>query len=613
MPSTYSPSLRLELIGSGEQSGTWGTTTNTNLGTLLEQSIVGVQAITMFDVNYTLSNFNGVSDEARKAVLVVSGTNTVARDIIAPLVAKTYTIKNNTTGGFAINIKAATGSSVSIPNGATSIVYCDGTNFNLAVNQTAVAAGTGISVATVGATNTISIDSTVATLTGTQTLTNKTLTAPNLGTPTTLVGTNITGTATAFTASNVTTNANLTGAVTSVGNATTVVTNANLTGAITSTGNATILGTASFTSANLAGALTDATGTGVNVFATSPTLVTPDLGTPSTLVGTNITGTAASLTAGAVTNGVYTTGTQTIGGSKTFSSTVLLADGGVMFASDGGQDTGISWASDGVMNVRCNASTVGQFNSTGFTGNAATVVTNANLTGGVTSVGNAATVVTNANLTGMVTSVGNAASLGSFTSANLATALTDETGSGAAVFGTSPTITSPTLTSPVIAGTPSGVGVLTSATAQTASGATISFTGIPSWAKRITVLLKAVTTVSSGLPAIRAGAGSYEATGYSSTNNAIGQSTVASSLSATTSWDLQNSGGSTQIYSGQLVITRLEGYVYTIAGQVSYNTNGSTALTTGYKIFSGDISQLQLRMSTGADTFNGGSINIMYE
>ena len=215
MPSTYSPSLRIELIGAGEQSGTWGTTTNTNLGTLLEQSIAGVQAITMIDANYTLTNYNGVSDEARKAVLVASGTNTAARDIIAPLVAKNYIIKNNTTGGFAINIRAATGASVSIPNGVTSAVYCDGTNFNLALTQTLVAAGTGITVGVVGATNTIGIDSTVATLTGTQTLTNKTLTSPTLttpalGTPTALVGTNITGTAASLTAGNATNATNAT-------------------------------------------------------------------------------------------------------------------------------------------------------------------------------------------------------------------------------------------------------------------------------------------------------------------------------------------------------------------------------------------------------------------
>jgi len=93
-----------------------------------------------------------------------------------------------------------------------------------------------------------------------------------LGTPSALVGTNITGTAAGLTAGNVTTNANLTGAVTSVGNATSL---------------------GSFTSAQLATALTDETGTGVAVFATSPTLVTPALGTPSSGVVTNLTGTAS--------------------------------------------------------------------------------------------------------------------------------------------------------------------------------------------------------------------------------------------------------------------------------------------------------------------------------
>ena len=84
------------------------------------------------------------------------------------------------------------------------------------------------------------------------------------------------------------TNANLTGMVTSVGNATTVVTNANLTGAVTSSGNATSLG--SFSSANLLAALTDETGTGSAVFATNPVLVTPNLGTPSAAVLTSATG-----------------------------------------------------------------------------------------------------------------------------------------------------------------------------------------------------------------------------------------------------------------------------------------------------------------------------------
>lgn len=129
MASTYSTSLKLELIGNGDQSGTWGTTTNNNLGTLLEQAITGVQAITMSNVDYTLSNLNGVSDEARNAVLVVGGTNSAIRNIIAPAVNKTYIIVNNTSGGYAINIKTPSSTGVNIPNGTTGIVYCDGTEF----------------------------------------------------------------------------------------------------------------------------------------------------------------------------------------------------------------------------------------------------------------------------------------------------------------------------------------------------------------------------------------------------------------------------------------------------------------------------------------------------
>jgi hypothetical protein len=152
MASTYSTSLKLELIGNGDQSGVWGTTTNNNLGTLLEQAITGVVGITMADANYTLSNFNGVSDEARNAVLVVTGTNTDTRSVIAPLVEKLYTVVNNTTGGYPILIRGSSGANVSVPNGATIPVYCNGTAFfsaevnastgNVTINGNEVITGT---------------------------------------------------------------------------------------------------------------------------------------------------------------------------------------------------------------------------------------------------------------------------------------------------------------------------------------------------------------------------------------------------------------------------------------------------------------------------------------
>ena len=150
MASTYSPSLKLELIGSGDQSGTWGTTTNNNLGTLLEQAITGVQDITMINADYVLTNYNGTSDEARNAVLVVGGTNSAIRQVIAPLVEKPYVITNNTSGGYAITIGGVSGATVTIPNGITAQVYCNGTNFyssqtgsagNFTVNGTLTATG----------------------------------------------------------------------------------------------------------------------------------------------------------------------------------------------------------------------------------------------------------------------------------------------------------------------------------------------------------------------------------------------------------------------------------------------------------------------------------------
>jgi hypothetical protein len=129
MASTFSPSLRIELIGDGDQSGIWGQTTNNNLGALIEQAIAGVVTITMVDANYTMTNFNGVTDEARNQVIVLTGTNTAQRNLIAPLVEKTYMVKNSTTGGFAVQIIGSSGTGVIVPNGATLAVYCDGTNF----------------------------------------------------------------------------------------------------------------------------------------------------------------------------------------------------------------------------------------------------------------------------------------------------------------------------------------------------------------------------------------------------------------------------------------------------------------------------------------------------
>ncbi len=131
MPSTYSSKLRIELIANGEKIGTWGTATNTNLGTLIEQAIAGVAAVVMgSDANYTLTTNNGSTDEARQAVLLVTSSVslTATRDIIVPTSTKLYVVHNSTTGAQSIRVKTAAGTGITIPNGERMFLHCDGTN-----------------------------------------------------------------------------------------------------------------------------------------------------------------------------------------------------------------------------------------------------------------------------------------------------------------------------------------------------------------------------------------------------------------------------------------------------------------------------------------------------
>jgi len=128
MPSTYSTSLKLQLIGTGEQAGTWGTTTNTNLGTLLEQAITGVITIPMGDATYTLTNFNGLSDEARNAVLILNGPITAPQYLVAPSgQQKVYIVRNRT--GNTVTLTTGTGSNISVANAASEVLFTDGANF----------------------------------------------------------------------------------------------------------------------------------------------------------------------------------------------------------------------------------------------------------------------------------------------------------------------------------------------------------------------------------------------------------------------------------------------------------------------------------------------------
>lgn len=171
MASTYSTNLRIELMANGEKTNTWGTITNTNLGTLIEQAISGVVSVTHSNAaDYTLTANNGSSDEARNMVLEIGGTLTAARNVVCPTADKLYFIRNATSGGFAITLKTAAGAGISVPNGSKKVLYCDGTNVVDAVTDfSSGAMVNGIAIVNLSAS---------------QTLTNKTITSPTITTPT---------------------------------------------------------------------------------------------------------------------------------------------------------------------------------------------------------------------------------------------------------------------------------------------------------------------------------------------------------------------------------------------------------------------------------------------
>ncbi len=126
MASTYTD-LKVELIGTGEQSGSWGTTTNTNIGTALEEAIVGTVdvAFSSGTVTLTLSNSNA-TQSARHLRLNLTGTSGGAQNLVVPAIQKNYLVNNGTAD--TITVKTPSGSGIGVPSGKTMWVYNNGSN-----------------------------------------------------------------------------------------------------------------------------------------------------------------------------------------------------------------------------------------------------------------------------------------------------------------------------------------------------------------------------------------------------------------------------------------------------------------------------------------------------
>jgi hypothetical protein len=159
MPSNYSQNLRIELIATGEQSGTWGNTTNTNLGTLIEDAISGYIDVSVTSANQALTATDGAADESRNMIVGLNTTGWMSPtnfNVYIPPVDKFYVIRN--TSAYAATIYCSTiigntspkGTGVTVAAGKTTILYSDGTDVLTAINAVTSVGWTGgiVSIAT---------------------------------------------------------------------------------------------------------------------------------------------------------------------------------------------------------------------------------------------------------------------------------------------------------------------------------------------------------------------------------------------------------------------------------------------------------------------------------
>lgn len=166
MASTYSTNLAIELIGTGDQAGSWGNTTNTNLGTLIEQAISGyvTQAMTTGNTT-TITIPNGASGTARNMFIEMTGTGGASTVLEVPANKKLYFIYNNTTGAVTVKVSGQTG--VSVSAGEKTILVSNGTDVVPATSFITSASGSSANISTLTGTNLTYTSGTITTLAST--------------------------------------------------------------------------------------------------------------------------------------------------------------------------------------------------------------------------------------------------------------------------------------------------------------------------------------------------------------------------------------------------------------------------------------------------------------
>jgi hypothetical protein len=143
------------------------------------------------------------------------------------------------------------------------------------------------------------------------------------------------------------------------------------------------------------------------------------------------------------------------------------------------------------------------------------------------------------------------------------------------------------------------------------SGTSIMFTSIPSWAKRITLMFTGVSLSGAANPLIQLGAGSATTSGYLSSSTTFAASSL-STANSTTGFNFALSSASS-LFGGSLVITLLTGNTWTASGIIGESGSTRTSITAGSIPLSGTLDRVIVTTTNGTDTFDAGSINILYE
>ena len=165
-----------------------------------------------------------------------------------------------------------------------------------------------------------------------------------------------------------------------------------------------------------------------------------------------------------------------------------------------------------------------------------------------------------------------------------------------------------TLTNKTIQG-----GAITSGTAvASTSGTSIDFTSIPSWVKRVTVMLNGVSTSATSNIQIQIGAGSVTTSGYTCYIGNIDGTNATSVTTATCGFIAKSGVGAAALYSGVMVITLLTGNTWLSTNSTS-GSSGVTTFSNGSLALGGTLDRVRITTVNGTDTFDAGSINILYE